>query len=82
MPTLHLRNVPESVNDALTQSAKDRGISKNQRAIEVLERGLGLDHAARLELIERIRRNQDAMDDLSHIDIAAMIREGRPGGDD
>lgn len=80
MATLYLRNVPEPVDDALTQSAKDRGISKNQRAIEVLERGLGMDHAARVELIERIRRNRPKID--PDIDIAALIREGRPGGDD
>lgn len=80
MATLHLRNVPEDLDAALTQSAKALGISKNQRAIQLLNRALGRDHAERIELVERIRRNRPKLD--HDIDIAALIREGRPGGDD
>lgn len=82
MATLHLRNVPEDLDAALTREAEAHGTSKNKRAIQLLERALGRDHAERIALVERIRRNRAAMDDISDVDIPALIREGRPGGDD
>lgn len=73
MATLHLRNVPEDVDAALAAAASADGTSKNRRAIEALRRGLGLDQAERIELVERIRRNRRPID----VDVAALIREGR-----
>lgn len=77
MAVLHLRNVPPEIDAALTAEAKARGISKNRRAIEALRRGLGMDHAERIRLVEEILAHRPKVD----VDVAALIREGRPGGD-
>jgi phosphomethylpyrimidine synthase len=74
MATLHLRNVPPDLDAALAVAASAAGTSKNRRAIEALRRGLGLDQVERIELVERIRRNRRPVD----IDVAELIREGRP----
>ena len=74
MATLHLRNVPPDLDAALTAAASADGTSKNRRAIEAIRRGLGLDQAERIELVERIRRNRRPID----VDVAELIREGRP----
>lgn len=74
MATLHLRNVPPDLDAALAAAASADGTSKNRRAIEALRRGLGLDQAERIELVERVRRNTRHVD----VDIAQLIREGRP----
>lgn len=78
MAVLHLRNVPPELDAALTAEAKARGISKNRRAIEALRRGLGMDHAERIKLVEEIRAHRPRID----VDVAAIIRAERPGGDD
>ena len=78
MAVLHLRNVPEEVDAALTAEAKARGISKNTRAIEALRRGLGMDLAERIRLVEEIRAHRPRID----VDVAELIRQERPGGDD
>lgn len=74
MATLHLRNVPDDLDAALTRDAAERGTSKNKRAIELLKKALGLDLAERAALVDRIRRERVPVD----VDIAALIREGRP----
>jgi hypothetical protein len=74
MATLYLRNVPPDLDAALAAAASAAGTSKNRRAIEALRRGLGLDQAERIELVERIRRNRRPVD----VDVAELIREGRP----
>lgn len=74
MATLHLRNVPPDLDAALAAAASAAGTSKNRRAIEALRRGLGLDQVERIELVERIRRNRRPVD----VDVAELIREGRP----
>jgi hypothetical protein len=73
MTTLYLRNVPADVDAALAAAAIADGTSKNRRAIEALRRGLGLDQAERIELVERIRRNRRPID----VDVTELIREGR-----
>ncbi len=78
MATLHLRNVPDDVDAALTAAASSDGVSKNRRAVEALRRGLGLDQVERSQLIAQIRQQRRAID----IDVAAMIREDRPGNGD
>jgi hypothetical protein len=74
MGTLYLRNVPPDVEAALADAARTAGTSKNRRAIEALRRGLGLDHAERVQLVERIRKNRQPVD----VDVAELIRGGRP----
>ncbi|MGI8944813.1 MAG: hypothetical protein ACR2GL_01055 [Thermoleophilaceae bacterium] len=78
MATLHLRNVPPEIDAALTADARARGVSKNRRSIEALRRGLGLDQLERGRLIDEIRHERRPVD----LDIAALIREDRPAGDD
>lgn len=75
MATLHLRNVPDDLDAALAAEAAADGVSKNRRAIEALRRGLGLDQVERSQLIEQIRHRRRAVD----VDVAALIREDRPG---
>ena len=75
MATLHLRNVPDEVDSALTAAAGADGMSKNRRAIEALRRGLGLDQVERSQLIDQIRHRRRAV----NVDVAALIREDRPG---
>jgi plasmid stability protein len=75
MATLHIRNVPDDLDAALTAEASADGISKNRRAIEALRRGLGLDQMERSQLIEQIRQRRRTID----VDLAALIREDRPG---
>jgi plasmid stability protein len=75
MATLHLRNVPDDVDAALTAAASSDGVSKNRRAVEALRRGLGLDQVERSQLIAQIRQQRRAID----VDVAALIREDRPG---
>jgi plasmid stability protein len=77
MATLHLRNVPPELDAALAAAASARGISKNRRAIEALRRGLGLDQVERSRLIEEIRAGRRPVD----VDVAELIREGRPAAD-
>ena len=75
MATLHLRNVPEELDAALTADAKSRGVSKNRRAIDVLRRGLGLDQVERARLVDEIRRERRPVE----LDVPHLIREERPG---
>jgi hypothetical protein len=75
MATLHLRNVPDELDAALTADAKHRGVSKNRRAIEALRRGLGLDQLERARLVDEIRRERRAVD----VDVPQLIRDERPG---
>jgi plasmid stability protein len=72
--TLHLRNVPDDVDAALTAAASAGGVSKNLRAIEALRRGLGLDQLERSQLIEQIRQQRRPVD----LDVGELIREDRP----
>jgi hypothetical protein len=77
MPTLYLRHVPIDVDAALTADARARGVSKNRRAIEALQRGLGLDQVKRSELVARIKNARSPV----KVDVAELIREERPGND-
>lgn len=75
MSTLYLRNVPPDVDAALTADARASGVSKNRRAIEALQRGLGLDQIKRSELVAQIRGTRRSV----QVDVAQLIREERPG---
>jgi hypothetical protein len=77
MSTLYLRNVPPDLDAALTADARANGVSKNRRAIEALQRGLGLDQVKRSELIVQIKSGRPSV----KTDVAKLIREGRPGQD-
>lgn len=76
MATLHLRNVPAEVDAALTADASARGVSKNRRAIEALRRGLAMDQVERSRLLDDIRQHRPVVD----VDVAELIRKGRPAG--
>jgi hypothetical protein len=77
MSTLYLRNVPPDLDAALTADARANGVSKNRRAIEALQRGLGLDQIKRSELVAQIRGSRPSVE----ADVAKLIREERPGQD-
>jgi hypothetical protein len=75
MPTLYLRNVPPDLDAALTADARANGVSKNRRAIDALQRGLGLDQIERSQLVAQIRGSRPSV----KADVAKLIREERPG---
>jgi hypothetical protein len=75
--TLYLRNVPPDLDAALTADARANGVSKNRRAIEALQRGLGLDQIKRSELVTQIKGGRPSV----KVDVAKLIREERPGND-
>jgi hypothetical protein len=77
MSTLYLRNVPPDLDAALTADARSNGVSKNRRAIEALQRGLGLDQVTRSELVAQIKKSRPFVE----ADVAKLIREERPGQD-
>lgn len=77
MATLHLRNVPDDLDALLTKDAAARGQSKNRRAVELLRRGLGIDQVERAALVAEVRRDRRTVD----VDVAALIRDGRPSDD-
>jgi plasmid stability protein len=74
MPTLHLRNVPEELDAALTAEAAALGVSKNRRAIDALRRGLGMDQIQRSALVDTIRSRRRPIS----VDVAELIRNDRP----
>ncbi|HLI32396.1 MAG TPA: hypothetical protein VKU89_06635 [Solirubrobacteraceae bacterium] len=75
MATLYLRNIPADLDAALSAAARAEGISKNRRAIEALQRGLGLDQVKRSELAAHIKSRRRPV----KADIARLIREERSG---
>ena len=70
-----MRNIPADLDAALSAAARADGISKNRRAIEALERGLGLDQIKRSELVARIKSRRRSV----NADVARLIREERSG---
>jgi plasmid stability protein len=57
VPTLHIRNVPEEVYDALREQAKERGTSMNAEAIGILEDGVRWKRRSWDEVMARIEEN-------------------------
>ena len=74
MPTLYLRNVPLELDAALAAEARANGVSKNRRAIEALQKGLGLDQVRRADLVAEIKDTRRPVS----VDVARLIREERP----
>lgn len=70
-----MRNIPADLDAALSAAARADGTSKNRRAIEALERGLGLDQIKRSELVARIKSRRRSV----NADVARLIREERSG---
>jgi hypothetical protein len=65
------------VQGAWAVDARANGVSKNRRAIEALQRGLGLDQVKRSELVAQIKKSRPSV----KADVAKLIREERPGQD-
>lgn len=76
MATLHLRNVPAEVDQALAQAARADGSSKNRVAVAAIRRGLGLDQFDRASTIRDIRSGRPRID--ADLDVAELIRDERP----
>lgn len=75
MATLHLRNVPDEVDRALTEAATVNRISKNDEAIAAIRRGLGLDPFDRPTTIREIKARRALLHEL---DAAELVRGDRP----
>lgn len=77
MATLHIRNVPEVVYDALRRRAKRSGRSLNAEVIETLEGSVqdDADAEARIARLEELRREWLAPADMARPE--ELIRQQR-----
>lgn len=77
MPTLHVRNVPKRVYDALKRSADRNGRSLNMEVIEVLQGFADDERRSRslLDELDELRAEFLLPDDAP--DAVDVIREGR-----
>ena len=74
MATLRIRNVPESVRDALTQRAQSRGLS-----LEAFIRNYLVDASARWDKEEALRRIDERRANLPKVDIRSLIERSDGG---
>ena len=58
MSTLHVRNVPDGLYDALRKRAEDRGSSLSAETIRLLGRALEADRPEVRELLEAIEKTR------------------------
>lgn len=77
VPTLHIRNVPQAVYEALRRRAERFGRSLNAEVIETLEASVATDSdaAARIARLEELRREWLAPTDMPKAE--ELIREQR-----
>jgi plasmid stability protein len=80
MATLTIRNIPQSVYDALVRRAKRRGRSINSEVIYQLEASLGERDIDINEELAEIRRFRATLGEVfvTENDINRFKREGRP----
>lgn len=80
MPTLHIRNLPESVYQALKEAAEREGRSLSQQAIITLARGLDVSpdfRERRKKVLAQITKEAHLWKKWEHVDVAAWVREDR-----
>lgn len=80
MPSLQVRELPDSIYRKLADEAEREHRSLSQQAIAVLARGLGISQdpkERRRQLMERIRTRPIKWDGKKIPDPADMIREDR-----
>lgn len=58
MPTLHVRNVPESLYERLRQQAQEQNRSISAEVIVLLDQALTGTQDSQAELLEKIRRRR------------------------
>lgn len=79
MATLHVRNVPDALYEALRAQARERGRSINAETIAVLERALVARRTVSLQ--ESLRRAAELRAEQERpgndFDVVAAIRAGR-----
>jgi len=76
VPTLHIRNVPTEVYDALRERARRGGRSLNAEVVEALRESVGRDDRyGFMERLEELRREYLAPEGFP--DAAQIIREER-----
>jgi plasmid stability protein len=78
MATLHVRDVPDDMYDALRRLAAERGSSMNAEAIRLLRRALGTDSAGVRALLDQIEAHRPVPRRRTAAP-AALIRRDRAG---
>jgi plasmid stability protein len=78
MATLHVRDVPEDMYEALRRLAAERGLSMNAEAIRLLRRALGTDRAGVRALLDQIESRRPVPRRRTPAP-AALIRRDRAG---
>lgn len=80
MATLQIREVPETVYEALTEASKQARRSLTQQTLVTLERGLGLDEAPqqrRRRIISAVRNQAPIAQAEDLPSPEALVREDR-----
>ena len=77
MSTLHVREVPERVYEALRRRARVRNTSISAETIRLLERALRIDKPAVRELLEEIEKDRPVAKEI--VSAAELVREDRDG---
>jgi plasmid stability protein len=78
MPTLHVRNVPESLYDRLRQRAQERNRSISAEVVTLLDLVLEESDFTQLELLDSIRRRRFFNPaDSGAPDSTTLLREDR-----
>ncbi len=77
MSTLHVRNVPDALYEAIRRRAAEKERSISAETILLLERALDLDRPGVRELLDSIRSARPHV--RGTVDVAALIREDRDG---
>lgn len=77
MSTLHVRNVPPHLYEAIRRRATEQDRSISAETILLLERALQLDRPGVRELLDSIRSARPAV--RGAVDSALLIREDRDG---
>ncbi len=78
MPTLHVRNVPESIYDRLRQRAQEHNRSLSAEVVLLLDYALAETAVSQADILDRIRRRRFFNPaSVNAPDSTALLREDR-----
>jgi plasmid stability protein len=77
MNTLHVRQVPDDVYEALKARAKERDTSISSETIRLLRRALAIDRAGVRELLDEIEAARPRLASRGALSVAGIVRRDR-----
>lgn len=77
MNTLHVRQVPDDLYEALKQRARERDTSISSETIRLLRRALAIDRAGVRELLDEIESARPALAHGKAVSAVQLIRRDR-----